>query len=137
MAEPLLVPVEILETLSAICLALPEVYEEPAWIGMRWRIRTRTIAHVATIDLDAPGAFARAVDATGIVTTMTFRAPEEELEVLAQLGHPFYRPGWGANVVGLLLDASTDWTEVAELVTDSFRIQAPKRLAARLDESAQ
>ncbi|MCW2798958.1 MAG: hypothetical protein JWQ70_430, partial [Aeromicrobium sp.] len=40
------VPPEILDRLRPICLGLPEAYEEPAWTGTRWRVRTRTFAHV-------------------------------------------------------------------------------------------
>jgi hypothetical protein len=31
-----------------------------------------------------------------------------------------------------VLDDETDWVEVAELVTDSYCVQAPRRLAFRL-----
>ena len=40
-----------------------------------------------------------------------------------------FRAGWGSNVVGLLLDDDTDWDEVVELLTDSYCLQAPARLA--------
>ncbi len=55
-----------------------------------------------------------------------------ELEALAHAGPPFFRADWGANVVGMVLDDETDWVEVAELVTDSYLVQAPRRLAFRL-----
>ncbi len=48
-------------------------------------------------------------------------------------GFPFYRLSWGNNVVGLVLTTGTDWVEVAELLTDSYRVQAPKKLARLLD----
>ena len=35
---------------ASLCLALPEAYEEEAWVGTRWRIRTKTFAHVLMID---------------------------------------------------------------------------------------
>jgi predicted DNA-binding protein (MmcQ/YjbR family) len=38
--------------------------------------------------------------------------------------------GW----VGLRLGPDTDWEEVSELVEDSYRLIAPKRLVAQLDE---
>ena len=41
---------EILDRLRPICRRLPDAYEEPAWIGVRWRIRNRTVAHVYTAD---------------------------------------------------------------------------------------
>ena len=48
----------------------------------------------------------------------------------------FYRPpyvgpsGW----VGLRLDVDVDWEEVAEFARESWRLVAPKRIAALLDE---
>jgi hypothetical protein len=44
------VPSEILDRLRPVCRGLPETYEQPAWIDLRWRIRTRTFAHVYTPD---------------------------------------------------------------------------------------
>jgi predicted DNA-binding protein (MmcQ/YjbR family) len=38
--------------------------------------------------------------------------------------------GW----IGVDLDDSTDWTEVAELLDASYRLTAPKRSVARLEE---
>jgi hypothetical protein len=35
-------------------------------------------------------------------------------------------------VVGLLLDDDTDWEELAELLTDSYCLQAPRELAAQV-----
>lgn len=37
--------------------------------------------------------------------------------------------GW----LGVRTGPGTDWTEVAELVTDAYRLAAPKRLVAQLD----
>ena len=45
---------EIVARLRSMCLALPEAYEEQAWVGTRWRIRKRTFAHVLTIDAGWP-----------------------------------------------------------------------------------
>ena len=41
---------KIVDRLRSVCLALPEAYEESAWVGTRWRIRKNTFAHVLTID---------------------------------------------------------------------------------------
>jgi predicted DNA-binding protein (MmcQ/YjbR family) len=116
------VPDAVLAELRAVCLGLPESYEEQAWTGRRWRIRKRTFAHVLTLDSPA-----------GPTTVMTFRAAGEELDVLHRSGHPFFRPGWGRDVVGIVLDGNTDWSEVAELVTESYCVLAPKKLAAKVD----
>jgi hypothetical protein len=68
-----------------------------------------------------------------VVCVVTFRAPADEAGGLIGSGFPFYWPGWGANVIGMVLDAQTDWTEVAELLTDSYCVQAPKKLARLVD----
>jgi hypothetical protein len=47
----------------------------------------------------------------------------------------FYRPpyvgpsGW----VGMRLDVALDWEEIAEIAEESWRLVAPKRIAATLD----
>ena len=112
------VPDEVLSSIRSVCLRLPEAYEEPAWAGIRWRIRKRTFAHVLSVD-----------EAAGPVTLMSFRAEAEELEVLHRSGHQFLRPSAGRGVVGMVIDHTTDWQEVTELLTDSYRVLAPKRLA--------
>ena len=69
---------ETVAALRAVCLALPEAYEEPAWVGTRWRIRTRTFAHVVVIDDGSPPAYARAAGSDGPLTVVTFRGAGQE-----------------------------------------------------------
>lgn len=130
------VPKEILAELRAVCLALPDAYEEPAWAGTRWRVRKRTFAHVLTIAAGHPPAYARAAADGGPVTVLTMRAPLPEIDALCAMGHPFFKPDWGANVLGMVLSADTDWDEVTELLTESFCVQAPKMLAAQVERPA-
>lgn len=122
---------EILDRVRAICMALPETHEEPAWIGVRWRVRKRTFAHVVAIEEDGPASFRQAFDVAGEATVVTFRAVHEEREALTSQGKPFYYAGWGRDAMGMLVDDDTDWDEVAELLTDSYCILAPQKLAAR------
>jgi hypothetical protein len=121
---------EILGELRPICQGLPETREEPAWIGVRWRVRQRTFAHVYTIDPARHLVYARAVDTSEPVCVMQFRCPNEELPGLVGGGFPFFRAGWGANVVCVVLGDHVDWTEVAELLTESYCLLAPKKLVA-------
>jgi hypothetical protein len=132
-AESADVPVGIVARLRPVCLGLPEAYEEPAWVGTRWRIRTRTFAHVLTVTEGWPPAYARAAASEGPVTLMTFRSSGPDLHALGNAGHPFFRPPWGPNVVGMVLDSGTDWNEVAELLTDSYCLLAPTKLAMSVD----
>jgi hypothetical protein len=39
----------------------------------------------------------------------------------------------GADRIAVLLTDHTDWAEIRELVTESYRILAPKKLTALLD----
>jgi predicted DNA-binding protein (MmcQ/YjbR family) len=124
------VPDDVLDQLRTICLALPEAYEEPAWVGTRWRIRTRTFAHVLGISDDYPPAHSREAPYVGDATVLTFRAAGQELHALANGGHPFYKPSWHPQVVGMIVEPDVDWDEVAELLTESYCLLAPKKLAA-------
>ena len=115
-----------------IALALPETREEDAWVGVRWRIRARTFAHVAPVGGSSPAIDLAAGTSghTGESVIMTFRASGDDLDVLARIGHPFFKPAWSPTVLGVHLSPATDWDEIAELVTDSYCLLAPKKLAA-------
>lgn len=127
------VPIAVLDRLRSICAALPETYQEPAWIGTRWRVRKRTFAHVVMVEAESDGPFARAAGADSDRTVVTFRAPADEVDALTNAGHPFFHAGWGRNVVGMVLDEGTDWGEVEELLTESFCMLAPAKLVARVE----
>lgn len=113
------VPAEMLARLDAIMAALPQTRREKAWVGQRWRVGTSTIAHVFG------GEDQR--------FRITFRGEPEEVTAFEHLGEPYFRGGWGENVIGLILDERTDWDEVAEALADSYRIQAPATLSAAVD----
>jgi hypothetical protein len=127
-AEHADVPVDIVARLRSVCLALPETYEEPAWVGTRWRIRKHTFAHVLRIEAGWPPAYARAAGSDGPITVMTFRSSGPELDALGRARHPFFRPVWFPDIVGMVLDGGVDWDEVAELLTESYCVLAPKKL---------
>lgn len=93
------VPPGVVARLRPVCPGLPESYEEPAWVGVRWRVRKRTFAHVLTSAAGWPPAYARVTGAPDPSTLLTFRAPEPELHALTSAGHPYYRRGWGRDVV--------------------------------------
>ena len=114
-------PPDVLSRLRSICLGLPEAYEEPAWAGTRWRIRTHTFAHVRTAVTDGLP-----------LTWLKFRSRGPELDALLAQGHPFSAGGFGPDVVAMVIDHATDWTEVAELLTESYLLFAPKRLTRDL-----
>ena len=124
------VPGRIVAKLRSICRNLPEAYEEQAWAGTRWRIRKRTFAHVLAVESGSPPAYARAAGTRGPVVVMTFRSSGPELDALRNTGHPFFGTRWRADEVGMVIDDDVDWAEVAELLTESYCLLAPKKLAA-------
>lgn len=97
---------------------LPRIVEEDAWTGVRWRVGSATVAHV--------------FGGEDQLFRITFRAEPDEVLAFEHLGPPYFRGSWGGNVVGLLLDDDTDWTEVGELLTDSYCLQAPQHLVAQV-----
>ena len=121
---------DVVAALRKVCLALPEVREETAWVGTRWRVRARTFAHVLRVEGGWPPAYARAAGHDGPLVVLMFRSTGPELDALRAGGPPFFAPPWRADEVGLVLTDPIDWDEVAELVTESYCCQAPKRLAA-------
>lgn len=123
----------MLDRLRRICLALPDAHEEPAWVGIRWRVRTRTFAHVVPLRDGKPASHARAAGTPGPATVLTFRAPDEEVDALRSMGHPYFLGGWGREVVGIHLDERTDWDEVGELLVESYCLLAPRKLVALVE----
>ncbi len=100
-----------------LCLALPETFELKTWDHPTFRVGG---GHGKIFCIAADDG-----------SSIRLKADPAEREALLAQGDPFYLPaylghkGW----VGMELDARTDWTEVAELVTTSFCLIAPKRLA--------
>jgi hypothetical protein len=105
--------------LDAIMTALPECRQEEAWVGVRWRVGSATVAH--------------AFGGEDQLFRIVFRAEPDEVLAFEHLGAPYFRGSWGGNVVGMLLDDDTDDAELAELLTDSYCLQAPQRLVAQVD----
>ena len=134
MSGPPDVPELIVRQVHQVCVALPEAYEEDAWLGVRWRIRKRTFAHVLMVANGGPPVYATTIQkATGTAgphCVVTFESEGPELARLRSAPPPYFAPQWRPTIVGLILGDDVDWAEVEELLTDSYCVQAPKRLAA-------
>ena len=111
-----------LDRVRGICLALPEAEERPFGGHTAPAFRVRDKLFVMTSE-DG--------------TSMTLKAPQGVQAILvASDPARFFVPkyvgpkGW----VGIRLDrtAAADWDEVAELITESYCLTAPKRLAAQV-----
>jgi len=67
------------------------------------------------------------------VPLLVLRVDPDDREALLSIGHPFFAPRAGRGRIGVRLSDDTDWEEIRELVTESYRVLAPKKLTARLD----
>ena len=124
---------DVVSRVASTALALPDAYEEDAWTGVRWRVRKKTFAHVLVAQLGYTSAYRDMTGVTEPTTVLTFRSFGDELLALTNADAPFYQPPWSPTVVGMVLDGHTDWDEVAELVTESYRFCAAQKLRRRLD----
>jgi len=112
------VPVGMVRRIRAVMSRFPSCVEEEAWVGVRWQVRGATVAHV--------------FGGEDQLFRIVFRAEPDEVLAFEHLGPPYFRAGWGRNVVGMLLDEHTDWSELAEMLTDSYCLRAPAQLAQRV-----
>src|SRR5690349_9151589 len=126
-------PGDVVARVAAAALALPDAYEEDPWTGVRWRVRKKTFAHVLVAQEGYTSAYRDLTGVTDPTTVLTFRSSGDELMALTHAGPRFYKPPWSPTIVGMVLDDGTDWDEVAELVTESYRFCAPRKLRDRLD----
>jgi len=119
-------PPNPLTRLRKVCLALPEAHEVEAWGEPTFRIRNKLFAMYARAE-NHHGSGQAAVwckAAPGNQTVMVQASPDRF----------FVPPYVGASGwVGILLNAQTDWKELAELMHDAYRLVAPKRFLAALD----
>src|SRR6476620_7383385 len=127
-------PGDLVARVASTVLAPPGAYEEDAWTGVRWRVRSKTFAHVLVAQEGYTSAYRDVTGVTEPTTLLTFRSSGDELAALTHAGPPFYQPPWSPTVVGMVLDDDTDWDEVTELVTESYRFCAPLMLRRRLDD---
>lgn len=110
----------VIARIREICLGLPEAEEKAFGGHTAPSFRVRDKLFVMTSE-----------DGSG----MTFKGrPGVQEALVAEDPDLFYVPkyvgskGW----IGARLDAEHDWDEIADLIEDSYRLIAPKRLSARI-----
>ncbi|MET1000865.1 MAG: MmcQ/YjbR family DNA-binding protein [Acidimicrobiia bacterium] len=117
------VPAVLLSPARAICRALPEASEMDTDVGVEFKVRRRIFAYVFAI-----------ADPQGKQFTMlSCRADPEEREALLAGGHPYFAPRHREDRLGVIIDDQSDWEELAELITTSYLIVAPAKLAALVE----
>jgi hypothetical protein len=127
---PVEVPEEILERIRTLCLALPEVTArvDESLTG------TRSTAWSFDIRRRSFCLLVAWVDSTGVaVPRLVMRVDPDEREVLLAGGYPFSASRADRDRVVVAVTDGTDWEEIRELVIESYRILAPKKLSALLD----
>ena len=130
---PVAVPPDIVERVRALCLALPEAtvrVDAPltAARSTAWSYDVRRRSFCLLVARAGPGDRA--------VPLLVLRAGPGERAALLAAGHPFFAPRAGRDRVAVALSDDTDWAEIRELVTESYRILAPKKLATLLERRA-
>ena len=114
-------PEQPIDRLRAICLALPEVVEKEAWGDPTFRVRDKIFA----MEKRGDGRISVWCKAPAGSQMVLVGADPERFFVPPYVGHK----GW----VGVWLDHEADWDEVAAIVRRSYRLIAPKRLAALIE----
>jgi predicted DNA-binding protein (MmcQ/YjbR family) len=111
---------DVIGRVRTICLALPETYEEETWGEATFRVRKKIFAMAA--DHDGTGS-------------VCMKASREEQQALLAQGAPYFYPSYVGSKgwIGVdLRSKAVDWTEVGELVRESYLLIAPKKLSAGL-----
>lgn len=104
--------------LRAICLKLPEAMEKETWDLPTFRVRDKIFV-MAIIGETPLALWCKAPPGSQAILV---GADPERFFVPPYVGHK----GW----VGMRLGKGVDWREVETLVMRSYRLTAPKRLAA-------
>jgi predicted DNA-binding protein (MmcQ/YjbR family) len=125
------IPEGIVERIRTLCQALPEVTVrvDPS------RIRARSTALSFDIRRRSFCLLVAWEDAAGKpIPLLVLRADPDERLALLSGGHPFFASRAGRDRIVVLLTDDTDWEEIRELVTESYRLLAPKKLTAQFGE---
>lgn len=124
-----------IERLRAICAQLPEVSERLSHGAVTFFVGGKRTLCYLTDDHHGDGRLGLVCPAPAGVQDEVIRSDPERFFRPPYVGHR----GW----IGLRLDVSPDWAEVAEVVEEAYRCVAPVRLVrendarrGRLDQGA-
>lgn len=120
MAAKTRMPADPLEQLRTICLALPEAVETLTFGDPVFRVRNK----IFTMFRSGDGRESLWCKAAIGVQEDLVNADPKHFFVPPYVGHH----GW----VGVRLDTKPNWDFVTDLIERSYRMTAPKKLAARL-----
>jgi hypothetical protein len=107
-----------------LCLALPEADEKLSHGEPTWFVRKVFVMYANQHHDDRVGFWCAAPP--GVQEALVAAEPARYFRP-PYVGHR----GW----LGVYLDVPVDWTEIQEIVTDAYRMVAPRRLVALLEET--
>lgn len=123
-------PTRPLTRVRKLCLSLPEAHEVEAWGEPTFRVRNKMFATFASASNHHGG---------GRHAVWCKAAPENQRLLVESNPDRYFRPpyvgpsGW----VGIHLDGDVDWDDVADLLRDAYRMIAPRKLVAQLDDPSE
>ncbi len=117
---------EALHHLKRICLALPEVSLRPSHQTPTFFIRDKKVLCHLWDNHHGDGRLAIWCPAQPGVQSELIERESDRFFVPPYVGHR----GW----VGVRLDIDVDWDEIRSIVTEAYRVTAPKTLVKALDE---
>ena len=116
----------IVDQLRDICAGLPETTEGMPFGAPCFQVRRKNYAMTHRDRQDRPGVWVKA-------------APGRQEALVGAFPDRYYRPPYlgGKGWIGCWLDdaALPDWDEIEDLVIESYRLVAPKRLVKQMDAS--
>lgn len=117
---------EYLERLRNICLALPEATEDNEGVGSpSFKVRGKIFAMDHPMD-NRPSMWCKAPKGLQQVLVDSDSA---RFFVPPYVGHH----GW----IGMWFDVEPDWQHITELIEDSYRMTAPKKLVKLLEQRGE
>jgi hypothetical protein len=118
-----------LARLQGICLAFPEVIERPSHGAPTFFVRGKQAFVMVMLDGHHDNHFPHLWCAA---------PPGVQAELVEAEPTRFFRPPYvgGRGWIGVRLDPPVDWSEIAQVCEEAYRVVAPKRLVAELDASA-
>lgn len=118
------VPRKVLNRVRTICLGLPETTLRSDRTAHAFEIRRRTFTWLFSVQDQSLVS----------VSCVVVNADPSERAALLATGHPYFGAASNDRRLGVVLDEHPDWEQIAELIVDSYRLLAPKKLAASLED---
>jgi len=116
----------LLERIRALAANLPEAEERPSHGSPGWRVAGKYFAHFNDQHHGTPH----------VALLVKTSGPDEMDELIEAQPHAYFRPAYygASGWIGVILNRpGVEWETVADWLSRSWRIAAPKRLTALMD----